>query len=83
MQIYLGKEEAALLERVSRATGVSKSELIRRAVRLAFGRKSREQRLAGLEASAGSWRERRFNGADYVDAVRGDLNQKLKRLGLT
>jgi hypothetical protein len=35
-----------------------------------------------LEASAGSWRDRRFSGADYVDTIRSDLNQRLRRLGL-
>jgi hypothetical protein len=35
-----------------------------------------------LEASAGSWRGRRFSGADYADTMRGDLNQRLRRLGL-
>jgi Arc/MetJ-type ribon-helix-helix transcriptional regulator len=81
-QIYLGEEELELLDRVARATGASRSELIRRAVRSAFGERTKAEKLRALEASAGSWRGRRFTGADYVDTIRGDLNQRLRRLGL-
>lgn len=81
-QIYLGSEEFDLLEEAARTTGASRSELIRRAVRTTFGSPSREQRLAGLAASAGSWTAREISGAEYVDTVRGDLNQRLSHLGL-
>jgi hypothetical protein len=40
---------------------------------------AREQ---GGQVTAGSWRGRDFTGTDYVDAVRGDLNDRLSRLGL-
>ena len=81
-QIYLGEEELELLDRVARATGASRSALIRRAVRSTFGERTKAEKLQALKASAGSWRGRRFTGADYVDAIRGDLNQRLRRLGL-
>lgn len=81
-QIYLGEEELELLDRVGRATGASRSELIRRAVRSTFGEKTKAEKLDALEASAGSWRGRRFSGAQYVDTIRGDLNERLRRLGL-
>jgi hypothetical protein len=81
-QIYLGEEELELLDRVARATGASRSELIRRAVRSTFGEKTKAEKLRGLDASAGSWRGRRFTGAQYVDTIRGDLNERLRRLGL-
>jgi Arc/MetJ-type ribon-helix-helix transcriptional regulator len=81
-QIYLGEEELALLDRVADATGASRSELIRRAVRSTFGEKTKAEKLRALEASAGSWRDRRFTGDEYVDAIRGDLNERLRRLGL-
>ncbi|MBX5488217.1 MAG: CopG family transcriptional regulator, partial [Mycolicibacterium hassiacum] len=32
-QVYLGEEELAILERASRTSGASRSELIRRAIR--------------------------------------------------
>jgi predicted transcriptional regulator len=81
-QIYLGDEELELLDRVARATGASRSELIRRAVRSTFGERSKVEKLRALEASAGSWRGRPFTGAEYVTAIRGDLNERLRRLGL-
>lgn len=77
-QIYLGEKELDLLERVSRSTGASRSELIRRAVRATFDEPSKNQKLRALKASAGSWRPRRTSGAEYVDALRsGDLNDRL------
>lgn len=81
-QIYLGNEELDLLDRVARATGASRSELIRRAVRSTFGEKTKAEKLHALDASAGSWSGRRFTGAEYVDTIRGDLNERLRRLGL-
>jgi Arc/MetJ-type ribon-helix-helix transcriptional regulator len=81
-QVYLGEEELELLDRAARAVGASRSELIRRAVREAFGTKDKADRTRALAASAGSWRGRGFTGAEYVDAIRGDLNDRLRRLGL-
>ncbi len=80
--MHLGDEELELLDRATRATGASRSELIRRAVRSTFGETTKAERLRALDASAGSWRERAFTGAEYVDAIRGDLNERLRRLGL-
>jgi Arc/MetJ-type ribon-helix-helix transcriptional regulator len=81
-QIYLGEDELQLLDRASRETGASRSELVRRAVRATFGRQGKDERLGALRASAGSWRGWRRSGAEYVDAIRGgDLNERLSRLG--
>jgi Arc/MetJ-type ribon-helix-helix transcriptional regulator len=81
-QVYLGDEELELLDRVAQATGASRSELIRRAIRSTFGEQTKAEKLRALAASAGSWRDRTFSGAEYVDMVRGDLNERLRRLGL-
>lgn len=81
-QIYLGDEELALLDRASRASGASRSELVRRAVRALLGGGDGSERVAALSEAAGIWRDRPFTGAEYVDAVRGDLNERLRRLGL-
>jgi Arc/MetJ-type ribon-helix-helix transcriptional regulator len=70
-QIYLGEDELEPLDRMSRATRASRSELIRRAVRSSFGEKSKAERLQALAASAGSLRRLRISGEDYVDAIRG------------
>lgn len=80
-QIYLDARELELLDRAAHATGASRSELIRRAVRTTFGERSAEDRLAALRRTAGTWEGRRFTGSDYVDAIRGDLNERLRALG--
>ncbi|HEX5527299.1 MAG TPA: CopG family transcriptional regulator [Solirubrobacterales bacterium] len=81
-QIYLGEAELDLLDRASRETGASRSELIRRAVRGTFGGKGQDQRLRALKASAGSWHDHP-SGSEYVDSIRsGDLDERLARLGV-
>ncbi len=81
-QIHLGEAELELLDRVAQATGASRSELVRRAIRSTFGERTKAEKLQALTASAGSWRGRTFTGAEYVDAARGDLDERLRRLGL-
>lgn len=83
-QIYLGDDERELLERMSKATGASASELIRRAIRSTYRLElTTEEKLRLLESSAGSWKDRDFTGAEYVDAIRGDdMNEGLRRLGI-
>ena len=83
-QIYLGEDERALLDRTSRLTGASTSELIRRAIRTTYGTAlTKEERLHALRTAAGIWADREFTGAEYVDAIRGgDMNEGLRRLGV-
>jgi Arc/MetJ-type ribon-helix-helix transcriptional regulator len=81
-QIYLGEEELELLDRAAEKTGASRSELIRRAIREAFGETTKADRLRALDASAGTWKDFPLTGAEYVDSIRGDLNERLRRLGL-
>lgn len=81
-QVYLGDEERALLDRAAQATGASRSELIRRAVRRTYGTLSTADKLLAIEATAGSWSDYPYTGAEYVDAIRGDLNERLRKLGL-
>jgi ribbon-helix-helix CopG family protein len=80
-QIYLGADELELLDRAALASGASRSELIRRAIRGTFGDPTKIERLRALEASAGAWTGRRQSGAEYVDSLRGDLNERLGRFG--
>lgn len=79
-QVNLGDEELALLDHAARIAGASRSELIRRAVRRTFGAMSTADKLRALRASAGLWSDRPFTGAEYVDAIRGDFNERLRRL---
>ena len=83
-QIYLGDDERRVLDRISKVTGASTSELIRRAIRDAYGAElTREEKLDALDAAFGLWSDRTFTGAEYVDAIRGrDMNEGLRRLGI-
>lgn len=81
-QIYLSDEELELLGRAQAATGASRSELVRRAIHNTFGPTPKSEKLRALERSAGSWSGVTLTGAEYVDRVRGDLNQRLRHLGL-
>ena len=83
-QIYLGDDERKILDRMSRATGTSASELIRQAIRSTYRLElTREEKLEALQKSAVLWADRDFTGAEYVDAIRGgDMNEGLRRLGI-
>ncbi len=81
-QVYIGQEELEALDNAAQLAGASRSELIRRAVRESYGLRSKADRTRALRASAGSWKGRKFTGAEYVDALRGDLNDRLRRHGL-
>jgi hypothetical protein len=83
-QVMLSEEEIELLDRARRATGASRSELIRRAVRAAYTpAETVDERLAGFRAARGIWRDRPFTGEQYVRAIRsGHMNANLRRLGV-
>jgi hypothetical protein len=81
-QIYLTAQEVELLDRESERSGASRSELIRRAIRAQYGQLDAVAQRAALRRAAGVWKDRPFTGAEYVDAIRGDLNDRLKALGL-
>ncbi len=80
-QIYLDEADVAQLDQAAARTGASRSELIRRAIRDRYGSDGREAKLAALQASAGAWRDWKGSGEEYVDAIRGDLNERLERGG--
>lgn len=81
-QIYLDDHEVALLTQESARTGASRSELIRRAVRTQYGVDTPEGRLGALRASAGTWSDRSGTGADYVEKLRSDPNQRWEQVSL-
>lgn len=82
-QIHLTEEDVELLDSVERATGASRAELIRRAVREQYGTPpSLEARKARARRAFGAWQDRQFTGDEYVRAIRsGDMNENLRRLG--
>lgn len=81
-QIYLEDEDAELLNGAAARTGASHSELIRRAIRAQYKAGTTEGRLRALQSSAGLWGNLELTGEEYVDRLRGDLYERLDRLGL-
>ena len=81
-QIHLSEEDVELLDRAALATGASRGELIRRAVRERYGATSSlAERKARARRAFGAWKDRSFTGDEYVRAVRsGDMNENLRRL---
>lgn len=79
-QIYLSDREVAWLDAAAARSGASRSELIRRAIRAQYGQESATTRRDAISASAGVWRGRGYSGAEFVDAIRGDVNERLERL---
>jgi hypothetical protein len=73
-QIYLGTEDLDLLDRAARATGATRSELIRRAIRARYRFEDRkdlsEEARAALREVAGIWKDRPFTTEEYIRAIR-------------
>ena len=80
-QVSLSADDLALLEREAHRSGASRSELIRRAIRARYGGADLTTRRQALARSAGSWQDRALTGERYVEAIRGDLNDRLDELG--
>lgn len=80
-QSYLGDAELELLDREAARTGAARAEFIRRAVRDRYGMRDRESRVALLRSTFGAWKDFPCSGEEYVESVRGDLNDRLERLG--
>ena len=81
-QVYLGREELLLLDRMADASGASRSELIRRAIRERYGEGRPGDRLASLRETAGAWSDRGITGESYVEELRGDLQSRFEALDL-
>ena len=87
VHIQLSDEDLELLRHASTASAASRSELVRRAIRSTYREPSsrertKAERLEALRVSAGAWVDFPFTGEEYVEAIRGDFNERLRRLGL-
>ncbi|MPZ23973.1 MAG: ribbon-helix-helix protein, CopG family [Dehalococcoidia bacterium] len=70
-QISLTEAQKAWLDSRSSETGLSISELIRRALEECYSsRRPLEHDLRAITESAGAWSERDFNGEEYVERLR-------------
>ena len=68
-QITLTDDQYALLKRESERKGVALAELVRRAIAGTYGKPRRGG--DGFEVSFGLWKDRDFDGAEYVERIRG------------
>ncbi len=81
-QIYLTRAELSVLDRIKEDTGVSQSELVRRAIdRVYLGQdaRSRDERLAIVDKAAGAWTGRSETGAEYVERMRSGRLARMHR----
>jgi hypothetical protein len=74
-QITLTEEQHDRLSTLAEQTGVSLSELIRRAVDRTYSAGA----AAAVAGSFGAWRGRRDDGAAYVERMRTGLAERLGR----
>ena len=79
-QTYFDAEEVSALDAADIRTGASRSELIRRAIRVQYGDRPQASRLAALRSSAGAWTGREYTGSEFADSIRGDVNDRPTRL---
>jgi hypothetical protein len=74
-QIYLSKEEVLALDREAKASGRTRSQLIREAIDRFYLASQRGTLRSAIERSRGAWR-RKESGAAYVERRRpGRLSQ--------
>ena len=70
-QISLSEEQKRLLDTKSAETGLSLSELVRRAVERCYGGdRDADQDLRRLRAGHGAWTHQRETGEEYVEGIR-------------
>lgn len=80
-QISLTDEARAALDAAAERTGLSMSALVRQAVETVYGsERSVDQDLAIMRAAAGSWHDRDFDGAAWIERLRSgsrisDINE--------
>jgi hypothetical protein len=81
-QITLTDGQYERLRRESDSSGLSMAEIVRRKLDAAEGRESVDQRRRSLRASAGAWRDRDFDGEQYVEQIRSQgLGERLDQYG--
>jgi hypothetical protein len=69
-QIYISDEQDAALGRRAKAMRRTKSDLIREAIDAALSIPTREEIRRALKASTGVWKDRDFDGYEYVEMIR-------------
>lgn len=75
-QITLTDAQYESLRRESARTGLSLAELVRRALSASY-RVPGSDTARALDASFGCWRDRGWDGAEYVERLRPGLGRRL------
>ena len=76
-QITLTDAQYARLREESRRSGLGLAELVRRALDRRYGTAPAREVLGALDASFGSWADRAFDGASYVEGLRRGMSRRL------
>lgn len=76
-QITLTDEQYERLRTESERTGVGLAELVRRAVDRSYGTTEHATLVQALDDSFGSWTDRDYDGASYVDGLRRGMARRL------
>lgn len=76
-QVTLTDEQYERLIALSRSTGLSLAELVRRALDRAYAGDG----TTALEASFGAWKGRRVSGERYVERLRRGLSRRVESAG--
>ena len=77
-QITLTDEQYERLCSEAHRTGLTLAELVRRAVERSYGGPLAEDMQQGLDESFGAWKDRDFDGEEYVDRVRRGVGRRAR-----
>lgn len=81
-QIYLTRRESSALARLAKATGRTRSQLIREAITAQYlVQADGDELTSALEATAGLWSDRAESGEAYVERLRSGRLARLHRDG--
>jgi hypothetical protein len=83
-QITLSDGQYQRLRIRSQASGVSLAELVRRAIDDVYAEDepSLDEAIQILDRTSGAWRDRDFDGAEYIEGLRPGLGHRLAKLAL-
>lgn len=76
-QITLTDDQYERLRTESERTGIGLAELVRRAVDRSYGTTKHATTVEALDDSFGSWTDRDYDGAGYVDGLRRGMARRL------
>jgi len=76
-QITLEDAQYERLLKESRRTGLALAELVRRAITRTYGPVDVGERRRALRESSGAWKDRPFDGEEYVEGLRRGMARRL------